>query len=140
MKMLAAAFIAGVCLCLGSLAWAESCIDRCDRECPSVTKAGCVAACPFDCPPHCCGCKSDKDGCDHGGCPTCTCSSPPCAETPAESAPCPPALGKHHSCEWRCNNECDPVQNTPADIIKCVSDCLEGKGFKCSHCPGGCKK
>lgn len=100
----------------------EDCVDRCDHECPSVTKAGCAAACPFDCPPHCCGCKSDKDGCDHGGCPTCTCSSPPCAETPTEAAP-PPS-------DCRCGVCCglwwDPTAYAECCQHKCPgSDCVD---------------
>ena len=108
----------------------ESCANRCDNECPSVTKTGCVAACPFGCPPHCCGCKSDNDGCDHGGCPTCTCSSPPC-DAPCGAAPI--AAVEHHSCEWYCNQE--SCNSTPAHVIDCVDHCIDGLHHhpKCEH-------
>ncbi|MYF31191.1 MAG: hypothetical protein F4169_20510 [Gammaproteobacteria bacterium] len=84
----------------------EDCIDRCDHECSAGTKTSCVAQCPFGCPPHCCGCQSEKDdSCDK--CSDCGSPQPPtdCGEaamTLEEARQIVPDLTE--SCYDRCNS------------------------------------
>ena len=113
------AFLAA--MVLAGTADAKSCANRCDDECPATTKIGCVAACPFGCPPHCCGCKSSKDGCDHSGCPTCSCSSPPC--DPEPEGICAP---EHKSCSERCYQDCKNGSFEP-----CLEHCLTTGKYRC---------